>query len=341
MLRLALGLAVAALIGWGRGGPFAYILPMLALLLAPGGPPPAARQVAALLVITALACLWGLLMAPLLTHVAPAGVLLVLVGVALSGFLASRNPALAVPLKLFIVGDTLIAVIAFQSQALAQVVAFQMMGDIILAALIAWGVTAILPDRADQPAMVSQAPPLPLDARTAGWIGLRSALVMALPVVLALNNPGLFLMTLLNGAQLSQQPDASRVQQNGLAIVTSTAAGSAMALVFWTLLGLWPGLVLLAGGLALVALLVAPRLYGAGATPESRAWWQPALSTMIVVLGTSVADSANGTDIWVLSMRRIAVMLALAVVTAVLVVLLDQWRARREFSGLQQAMGDA
>ena len=36
-LRFAAGLALAALIGWGRGGPFAYVLPLLALLLlAPG-----------------------------------------------------------------------------------------------------------------------------------------------------------------------------------------------------------------------------------------------------------------------------------------------------------------
>ena len=32
-LRFAAGLALAALIGWGRGGPFAYVLPLLALLL--------------------------------------------------------------------------------------------------------------------------------------------------------------------------------------------------------------------------------------------------------------------------------------------------------------------
>jgi hypothetical protein len=330
MLRLALGLGVAGLIGWGRGGPFAYILPMLALLLlAQGGPPPGLRQVIALLVITALSCLWGLLMAPLLTYAAPAGVLLILIGVALAGFLASRNPALAVPLKLFIIGDTLIAVIAFKSQALAQVVALQLLGDIALAVMIAWGVATLLPDRADQPAVPPPPVPAPLEMRLAGWIGLRSALVMVLPVVLALQNPGLFLMTLLNGAQLAQQPNATLVQQNGLAIVTSTAAGGVMALVFWGVLGWWPGLVLLVGGIALVALCAAPRIYGATATAASRAWWPAALSTLILVLGTTVADSAIGTDIWVLTLRRITVMLALAVVAAAMVWALDHWRDRR------------
>ena len=329
-LRLAVGLAAAAIIGWGRGGPFAYILPMLALLfLAQGAPPPAPRQVIVLLAIAAVSCLWGVLISPLLTYAAPAGVLLVLGGVGLSAFLASRNPALAIPLNLFTVGNTLIAVIAFLSQTLAQAVALQLLVDITLAVIIAWAVYTLLPDRADQPALPLPSAPLALDARLAGWIGVRAALVMALPVVLALHNPGLFLMALLNAAQLAQQPNATQVQQNGTAIVTSTAAGSAMALAFWTVLGWWPGLVLLTGGLALVALLAGPRLYGADASAMSRAWWPPALSTMIVVLGSTVADSATGTDIWVLALRRIAVMLALAVVAALMVAMLDQWRLRQ------------
>lgn len=329
-LRFAAGLALAALIGWGRGGPFAYVLPLLALLLlAPGTPPPAPRQALALLVITGLSCIWGLLLTPLLTYAPPAGVTVILAGVALSSFLAGMRPGLAVPLKLFIVGNTLIAVVAFHSQALAQFVAVQMGVDIVLAVAIAWVVAVLLPDRRDEPAPVPLPVPEPLAAPAAGWVGLRSALVMGLPVVLALQNPGLFLMTLMNGAQLAQQPDAQRLHQNALAIVTSTAAGGAMALGFWWVLGLWPALPLLVGGIALAALVAGPWLHGPAASEASRQWWPPALSTMIVVLGSTVADSDMGTDIQILTIRRIAVMLALALLAAVLVQGLDTWRTRR------------
>lgn len=339
-LRLALGLAIAALIGWGRGGQFAYILPMLALmLLAPGGRPPAVKQVIALLAITGLSCLWGLLIAPLLTYAAPAGVLLILLGIATSAYFASRYPALAIPLKLFIIGNTLITVVAFQSQSMAQSVAYQLLVDISLAVGIVWIVSVLIPDRSNQPEQKPLPGPSPIDASIASWIAIRSALVMALPLVLALHNPSLFMMTLINGAQLAQQPDSTDVKQNGLAIVTSTAAGGAMALVFWTVLGWWPELVLLVGGLAIIALFVGPYLHGPDASIAARLWWPPALSAMILVLGSTVADSANGTDIWVLTLRRIFVMLLLAAVAAFMVWGFDQWRNRREMRRASRVMG--
>lgn len=340
-LRLALGLAAAALIGWGRGGPFAYLLPMLVLLLlAQGGLPPAPRQTVALVVITAMSCLWGLLLAPLLSYVAPAGVLVILIGIAGASFLATRSPALAIPLKLFIVGNTLIAVVAFQSQGAAQFVALQLIVDTVLAVVIAWGTAVLLPDRRDEAGPPPLPAPPPSDTPTATWIALRSALVMALPVVLALNNPGLFLMTLINGVQLAQQPDSTMVKQNGLAIVTTTAAGGALALVFWTVLSWWPGLVLLAGGMALAALLAGPYLHGPQATTTSRLWWPATLSTMILVLGSTVADSAVGTGIWTLTVRRISVMLVLAVVAASMVWALDYWRTLHANTLSHKVTGD-
>ena len=60
---------------------------------------------------------------------------------------------------------------------------------------------------------------------------------------------------------------------------------------------------------------------------------------MLVVLGTTVADSEMGTDIWPLTLRRIALMLALAVVAAALVGGLDRWRARRTRDDMIEATG--
>jgi len=328
-LRFALGLGVAAAIGWGRGGQFAFLLPMLAvLLLAPGTPPPAMKQVPALVVIIAISCLWGLLMAPVLMYAAPVGVILILFGVAAAAYLSARTPALAVPLKLFIVGDTLIATIAYQSQQLALMVALQLTVDLVLAVAIAWGTSILLPDNAADQLPLPPPMPAPLDGGEPGWIALRSALVMGLPIVLALDNPGLFLMTLMNGAQLAQLPDATQVRQNGQVIVTSTAAGSVMAMSFWLVLGWWPSLVLLAGGLTLIALLLGPRLHGAGASAQARAWWPPTLSTMIIVLGSAVSDSADSDGIAMLMARRITMMLTLTVAAAAMVHVLDEWRAR-------------
>lgn len=335
-LRLALGLAISALIGWGQGGPFAYLLPMLSLLLLAGGAaPPAPGQALALIIVTAISCLWALLLVPVLHHVPAAGVLLILGGVALSAYLAGRRPALAVPLRVFILGDTLIACLAYQSQAAAQLVAVQLILDIALAVIITWSVTLLLPDTATPSPMPSSPPSPLLSPERASWVGFRAATVMACPVVLALINPSLFIMTLMNGALLAQQPSALQVKENGWTIATATAAGGGLAVIFWLVLRLWPSLVLLVGGLALTGLLLGPRLQS-----KIAGWWQPAFSTMIVVLGSSVADSATGDDIELLMLRRVVMMIALAVMTAVLVAILDNWQERRSPRPALGALGE-
>jgi hypothetical protein len=230
-LRLALVLGGAALVAFGAGWKLPYLVVILSAVLAmPGGPPPAPRQVVMLLVVMGVSSLWGLLLGSLLQPMPLLGWLLAIAGMGLASALALR-PQLRVVATLFILGNGLIAVLTVQSSALAvALVQLMLVGTAVAAALVHLA-HLLFPE--DGPA-----PPLPpadtgADPR---WIGLRSSLIMALPLTLALANPAAYLMTLMKGAQLTQQVGETAPRQMGRELVTSTAAAAvAGLLLLWVL----------------------------------------------------------------------------------------------------------
>lgn len=322
-VRLALGLAIATAFAYGRGWTMPHLVVLLAAaLLVPPAPPPGVRQVVPLLLVMTLACGWGLLLAVVLEHAPLVGLLMMIGGVALAGALACR-PGMAVLGTLFIMGDTLIATVALQSSALAVSVIELMLVGTVAAVVIAHIVHLALPDSA-QPAIASPVAP-PLDA---GWVGVRSALIMVPPVIMALSNPAAYIMVLLKGAQLAQQATATDTRRAARDLVGSTAAGGLGALLLWWLLGLWPGLFMLCVVFALAGILAGNKLYA----PPGRFgfdWWQNALTTLIIILGPAVTDSAGADNIQLLILTRTLTYIALALYAAAMVHLLDSRRSRR------------
>lgn len=321
-VRLALGLAASALVGWGGGWTMPHIVPILvAAILVPPMPPPGLRQVVQLMVVMALACGWGLLLAPLLEQAPFIGYLVMVAGVGVAGVLGCK-PGMAVLATLFIMGDTLIAALALQSSAVALGVTQVMLLGTVAAAAIAHAVHALIPEFAPPPPAVIARP------IAAHWIGLRSALIMAPPLLMALNDPGSYLMILMKGAQLTQQADATAARGAARELVGSTAAGGIAALAAWQLLALWPGLFMLAVCFAGAGFLVGLRLYGAVRTPSGFAWWQNALMTLIIVLGPAIADSEGADGIEKVMLTRTATYLALALYAALMVHVLDGRRRK-------------
>lgn len=322
-LRLALGLALAALLGWGQNWTMPHLVPLLAAaLLVPPMPPPGLKQLLPLLLVMVLACGWGLLLAALLEHAPLPGFLVMIAGVGLAGTLGFR-PGMAILATLFIMGDTLIAAVALQSSALAKGVVMVMLLGTVAAAVIAHIVHAMLPEAAAPPA------PPAVPAAPAGWIGLRSALIMAPPVLLALTDPGSYLMILIKGAQLTQQASATAARGAARELAGSTAAGGAAALLFWSVLSIWPTLWLLTAGFALAGLAAGRQLYRAVPGRFGFGWWQNALTTMIIVIGPAIADSAGGDDVRTAMVTRTATYMVLALYAAGMVHLLDSRRTDR------------
>lgn len=322
-LRLALVLGGAALIAFGAGWKLPYLVVILATVLAmPGGPPPAPKQVILLLLLMGVSCLWGLLLGSLLQPMPLFGWLLAIAGMGLASALTLR-PQLRLVATLFILGNGLIAVLTAQSSALAvELVQLMLLGTAIAAALVHLA-HLVLPEVGPAPAP----PPLEPGADPR-WIGLRSSLIMALPLTLALVNPSAYLMTLMKGAQLTQQVGETAPRQLGRELVGSTAAAGIAALLFWWLLSLMPGLFLLGFGLALTGLLVGERLYGVRASRYPPSWWQNMLVTMLILVGPVLGDNPLGTDIEVQIVKRVATFMALAAYAALMVRLLEEARGR-------------
>lgn len=324
VLRITTGTGLAATLAFGAGWPMAYLPVLLTVtLLAPAMPPPPVKQALVVLVLMTLLCGWGLLLGLVLIFVPPAGVLLMLLGIALASYLAA-TPRLAIIAALMTIGNTIIAVIARQSSAAALAVVQLMVMAMVIALILTAICHALFPEDAAPPPKTDTAEPL-----LARWAGIRAAIIMAPPVLLALQNPGSYLMLMMKGALLSQQVEHSQTRTLARELAGSTAVGGAIAIAIWLTLQAWPELPPLVLLLMLAMLAVARPMYGAVASRYSFAFWQNVMVTIILLLGPAVTDSENGDGVLWLMAVRLATFLALAVYAATMVRLLDGWRQRR------------
>lgn len=318
--RLASALGVATFFAYALALPLGYLLVVVTLaLLAQPMPPPGLRAGAILVVVTLATALYGLLLGPVLTFVPIAGVLLSLSGVALAVAIGSR-PGMAIVGTLMILSSTIIAVVAAQSSAAAVTLVKLLAATIVGAIAIAHLAHAVFPE----PAGHAAPPPPP----AGGVMPLRTAIIMAPPLLLALANPPAYVMLLMKGASLAQQAEATTARAMGRELVSATAMGGVAALLLWNLLQLWPGLLLLCLGMALMALLMARPLYGAAPSRFGRDWWQFALTTMIILVGPAVADTASADNIQRTMLVRVLTFMALAVYATLAAQLLDRPRMR-------------
>jgi Protein of unknown function (DUF2955) len=285
-------------------------------------PPPKPRAALMLVTVTLVTALFGMLLGPVLVYVPVAGVLLSMAGVALAVIIGAR-PGMAIVGALTILSSTIIAVVAAQSSAAAVAMVMLLVGAVCGAVVIAHLAHAVFPEPPG--AALPVPPPVPAGV---GWIAVRAALIMLPPLVLALANPAAYIMLLFKGASLAQQAEGTTTRRMARDMVGATAAGGAAALLFWNILQLWPGLLLLSLGMALATLIMARPLYGAVPSRFPPDWWQFALTTMIILIGPAVADSASADNIQRAMVVRLATFLALAVYATLAVHLLDRLRRR-------------
>lgn len=322
--RLSFGIGLATFAAYALAIPLGYLLIVVVLaLLANPVPPPPAKGAFILVIATLVTSLFGIMLGPVLTYVPIAGVLLSLSGVALAVVVGQR-PGMAIIGTLMILSSTIIAVVAAQSSAAAVTLVKVLVAVMIGAVIIAHLAHALFPE---PPGSAVPPPPPPLHGNT-GWIALRTAVIMLPPLLLALANPASYIMLLMKGASLAQQAESTTTRRMAGEIVSATAMGGVSALMFWNLLQLWPGLLLLTLGMTLVALIMARPLYGAVKSRFSADWWQFALTTMIILVGPAVADTASADSIQRIMFVRFLTFLALGLYAAAAVHLLGRPRQR-------------
>jgi hypothetical protein len=238
-----------------------------------------------------------------------------LIAVALSAGLA-RNPAAQAAAAILILGVCLIGTVASVSSAAGRTLAWLVTAAVVMAVAVVHVVHLLIPGATARPA-----PPPP--AGEPGHLGLRAALVMAPPLLLALANPSAYILLVMKGATLAQQPHAEQARALAIATIVSTGAGGLAALACWLLLRVWPSLFLLVLVLGIATLFAARGLYRLRPGPFGPDHWTNFLITLFVILGSAVADSRASSDIEVEIATRTLLFMALSLYAAFAVRLFD------------------
>jgi hypothetical protein len=325
VLRLTVGLGLAALIAYGLALPLPYLCCLMAvtLLTKPGPPFPLVKGLVVAILLAGLVVL-GVFMVPLLENYPMSGVLLTSVILFALFFLGLRtgNPLTQV----LVITFTLIPVAGVAEQAVVTMIATTLAVGLLIGVVVS-GMTQIL--FPDPPGLASRPAPPVLDPASATWIALRGMLVVMPVFVLALTNPSLYLAAIMNTVTLSQQACSADTRSAGRQLVGSTVMAAAMALLVWLGLSLLPNLWMMMLWLMAAAMWAGFRIYRIRGTRFPPTFWISALTTMLVLLGPAIEDSANGKGVVGTSLGRIALFVGVALYAWAMVWILERWRASR------------
>ena len=330
-LRLASGTALCLAAGFGLGLPLPFVAPLFALfLLAKLNRPLSLKAALGLTLVVALTTGSGLLLIPLLRHYAFSGVLLI--GLCL--FLAFRyalSGGNGLVATFLVIGLTMISAAGTADFSLALLVISALVQGLLLAVLMLPVSHWLFPEPPGAQAIPAE---LPLPPQEAGWVALRAALVVLPAYLLALIDPSSYMAIILKSVSLGQQSCTATVRDAARELIGSTLLGGLLAILFWWALGLFVHLWMFFLWMLLFGLLLARKLYGLSASRESPGFWLNSLVTMIILLGLSVQDSANGEDVYSAFFMRMGLFIAISLYAWLMVYLLDRYRLRRR---MQQA----
>ncbi|MFJ3075362.1 DUF2955 domain-containing protein [Pseudomonas sp. NPDC087029] len=324
-LRLAWGVALCLAASFGLGLPMPILAPVFALLLLAMRSQPLPLRAAPLLaVLVLLACGSGLLLIPLLRHAPVSGVLLVGVGVflVLRYALKGGNGLLA---NLLVIGLTMIAAAGTGDFTLALSVVEALAKGMLLAVLGSAVAHVLFPEPRDAPAQPS---PPSLASADVSWVALRATLIVMPAFLLALIAPDPFMPLIMKSVSLGQQAEETRARHASRELIGSTLLAGVLAILMWGALSVFVHLWMFFLWVLLFTLWQARRLYRVVATRHSPGYWVSCLTTMLILLGQSVQDSAGGQDVYRAFAVRMALFLAVSVYASAMVSWIDRRRVR-------------
>ena len=195
----------------------------------------------------------------------------------------------------------------------------------LLAVLALWVGHALFPE----PPGATAAPAAPPLSEEADWLALQATLVVMPAYLLALIDPSAYLAIILKAVSLGQQSSGTPVRTAIRELLGSTLLGGLLAILFWWALGLFVHLWMFFLWMLLVGLLLARKLHGLRPSRHSPGFWLNTQVTMLILLGLSVQDSANGQDVYHAFAVRMSLFIAISLFASLMVHLLDPWRQRR------------
>ncbi len=312
---------MAVAYGVGLGLPF--IAPLFVVILsAKPSSPPGPKQLLLLVVAVVVSLGVGLLLGPLLQAAAVPALLIITVGLLFSNRVAML-PGKAAVGTLLAMGLTVIPLASSVSPALGSMLISTLVVGIIVAVVGQWLVYPLFPED-DGPV----AAPLAPSAVATGWLAWRATLIVLPAFLLTLTNPAAYLPLTIKSILLGREASQVHLREANRELIVSTLLGGFCAIVVWFLLSLAVNLWFYFGWMLLMCLVLACGAYGVIRSRFKPSFWVGTITTMIILLGMAVQDSANGKDVYQAFFVRTALFLVVAIYAAMAMAGLEWWRQR-------------
>lgn len=320
-LGLGVGLSLAAAYGLALTVPHVSLL-IAVLLLSKAGPPLPMVKSLVLAGVLMLLTGAGVLLVPLLENYAFAAVLLIALVLFIIFYIGTRksHPLLS----LLIVTFTLIPVAGVQGQALAVEVIQALAAGVVLGAASNTLMHFIFPDIR----VFEKNQPVKPDIEAAMWLALRGVMIVLPVLILALQNPSLYMAAIMKTATLGQQAESLSAKEAGRELLGSTFLGALLALLVWIGLSLWPSLWMYTLWMTLIFCWLGLRLHRIHPSAHPASFWMNVMITLVIFLGPAVQDSANGKDVLSAALIRLTLFAGVALYAWAAIYILEKSRIR-------------
>lgn len=325
ILRLALGTAMSMLFCQAIGWDLSFMSVVFTLLiLALPVPAPSLKGGVIFVVALVLPAVLGLGLLPFLLHARWVGILMLLLALYYSFYYVARGGS-AVLGTFMTVGLTLTVTIGSVSiDAMIPLLKALALGA-SSGMVFVWLSHALLPDF-NKPATPPKKPkPAPVDLSIARGRAMRSTW-LTFPVAvlfLFMGGSASYTVVMIKVATMGQQANSEKSSELGRSLLLSTFWGGLGAALAWSLLRIWPSLVLYGLIIALAALIFGRRIFhGPGMQPDN-SMWSYAFLTMIILIAPAVADSLVGSDLGSAFWTRLFLFVIIAIYGSVVVAVYD------------------
>ena len=283
------------------------------------------KSLLGLFAVVAVTLSVGLLLIPLLNYYPLSALMLVALGLFFS-FYVTVNLGKALVGTLLTVGITLISAAGTVSSALAVAVIYALIIGIGLAILCQWIVYPFFPE--DPPGDDGEKD-IPVAAVPGRWIAARATLIVLPPYLLALTNPSMYLPLIMKSVSLGLQGSEVTARTAGRELIGSTFLAGCFAILFWFALKIAPNLWFFFFWMLLFGLYFSGKIYQVVPTRYPASFWLNVATTMLILLGPAVEDSANGKDVQAAFAVRMGLFLAVTFYAWAAIALLERLRNNR------------
>jgi hypothetical protein len=326
IFRLSGTMALTLAVAYGLAFPLPFIAPIFALMLTlKPAPPMGWKSLVGLLLLTILTTGVGLVLTPFLVDYGMTGFLLVAVGIYLSSYI-SVNKGKALVGTFLTIGVTLITAAGTLSSVLSTTVIEALVLGIALAVLCQRVVYVLFPE---DPVATKPAPSPAGNPDQSNWIAIRGTLIILPAYLLALTNPAMYLAIIMKAVSLGLQSSTVNAKNAGRELLGSTFLGGVFAILFWVLLDLLPNLWLYFWCMLLFGIYFSSKIYQLIPSRHPASFWVNVATTLLILLGPAVEDSANGKDVYAAFAVRIGLFIAVTLYAWAAIFLLEHLRSRR------------